>query len=270
MKTIQQIINESTINKRDTRHIIMHVLNINNTTLLTAGDTIVNERDLNKISNVISKVKAGMPLAYALGTASFMGMDFYVNNNVLIPRPETEQLVEEAIAHINKTDATTVLDMCTGSGCIVVSLAHFANVTGIGADISAHALEVAGKNATSHNVANKVTFVQTNMFQNISTKVDLIVSNPPYIPTHEMLDLDSTVADHEPHLALHGGDSGLHFYEIIAQQGGNYLTTNGAIFLEIGYNQGESIKNIFEAVGYKKIEIKKDYAGHDRMAMIYS
>jgi release factor glutamine methyltransferase len=269
MKAIKQIIDNAKINKRDAKYVLMHLLKLDSTAVVIQNNNIVDETNIQKFEQISAQISQGIPLAYAINNASFMGLDFYVDQNVLIPRPETEQLVEVIINYTNQIKAQTVLDMCTGSGCILVSLLHFTNLTGIGADISKKALSIAKQNAIANNVESKATFIQTDMFANINNTVDIIVSNPPYIPTHEMLTLESNVLDHEPHLALHGGQTGLDFYEIIAKQAKQYLTKNGAIFLEIGYNQGDDIIKLFKSVGYANVEIAKDYAKHDRIAKIY-
>lgn len=268
MKNISELIQYSNINKRDARYILMCTLNIDNNTILTNSDTLVSDDDVAKFNSLIEQVSNGIPIAYVVSKALFMGLNFYINNNVLIPRQETEQLVEEAIYYIKRSRVKSVLDMCTGSGCILISIAYFTNIIGIGADISHNAIKVANKNANINNLQSRLTFIQGDLFENIKTKSDIIICNPPYIPTKHINFLEDSVKCYEPHISLDGGLDGLLFYNKIAEQASNYLFLNGIIFLEIGYNQANEVKRIFYEKGYASVIIKKDYAGHDRIAII--
>lgn len=196
-----------------------------------------------------------------------MWLSFFVDENVLIPQPDTEILVEEAIKYANQIkENVEILDMCTGSGCIGVALAkHVKNAKVTLVDISTKALEVAKKNAKENEVKEKVNFIQSDMFENIKSKFDVIVSNPPYIKTKVINELDLQVQN-EPHLALDGGENGLKFYEILINEAPKYLKENGKIFLEIGYDQKKEVEELARnSKFYKEIETVKDLANNDRV-----
>lgn len=202
-----------------------------------------------------------------------MGLEFYVNRNVLIPRQDTEILVEEVMRHLH--DGMRILDMCTGSGCILLSLLYYSNdCTGLGVDISPEALETAVQNAKKLNAGKAaegkrelhVDFMQSNLFGDLKPEVyDFIVSNPPYIKSGVIDTLMPEVKDHEPHLALDGREDGLYFYREILEQAGNYLTRGGMLFFEIGHDQGQAVKELMKAAGYAEVEVMQDFAGLDRV-----
>ena len=194
-----------------------------------------------------------------------MGLKFVVDENVLIPRQDTEFVVEEAMRYIQ--DSTSILDMCTGSGCIILSLLHYTNhCTGVAVDISEKALEVAKENAKVLK-EERVTFVQSDLFCNVdkAKKFDYIISNPPYIESAVIQTLEPEVKKYEPLLALDGMEDGMHFYRQIIEQAPKYLNRGGMLFLEIGYNQAESVKQLLEEANFIQIQVKKDYAGLERM-----
>lgn len=223
----------------------------------------------------IQELIQGKPLQYITNHQGFMGLDFYVDENVLIPQPDTEILVEEAIKKINeikKVKNIKVLDLCTGSGAIAVSIKKYAdnskkNVEVYASDISENAIKIANKNAKRNNV--KINFILSDMFKKIKEKdFDIILSNPPYIET-TTIDTLSKEVQNEPYIALNGGEDGLEFYRIIAKNGYNYLTKNGSILLEIGYNQKEKVIQIFDDTKkYSEIKNKKDLSGNDRLIEI--
>ena len=195
-----------------------------------------------------------------------MKLSFYVDENVLIPRPDTEILVEEAISICKKNNYTKILDLCTGSGAIAVSLAKYLeNVDITAVDISNNALKIAKRNARSNNVEEKITFIESDLFDNLSNnKYDIIVSNPPYIKKEEINYLDKEVK-REPRLALDGGMDGLDFYRKIAQNAFKYLNNKGTLCLEIGFNQKEKVINLLKKEGkYTNIYCKKDLGQNDR------
>ena len=203
-----------------------------------------------------------VPLQHLTGVQDFMGFSFYVNEDVLIPRQDTETLVEEVLKAV--TPGMEVLDLCTGSGCIAVSLAKFvpgAKVQGV--DISPEALKVSEENARRNGV--KVHFFLSDMFGQVEGKFDVIVSNPPYIPTGEIQGLMPEVKDFEPHLALDGKEDGLWFYWILAGEGKKYLKPKGTLMVEIGCDQGKDVSRIFKDNGYCDIKVIKDLAGLDRV-----
>jgi release factor glutamine methyltransferase len=205
------------------------------------------------------------PAAYITGLAGFMDFEFKVNKNVLIPRPETEILVETALKLAKKENKNSALDLCTGSGCIAVSLAKLGKFKDITAsDISGNALEIAKENARINNVLD-ISFVKSDVFNEISSKnFDIIVSNPPYV-SHEEYDALEPELKYEPEIALTAEDGGLFFYKKIAGKADKYLNDNGFILTELNACKVSEIKQIFSTGGYKNIEIIKDYAGLPRI-----
>ena len=211
---------------------------------------------------LLEKRAERIPLQYFTGEQDFMGLNFKVNPGVLIPRQDTETLVEEVLKAV--TPGMEVLDLCTGSGCIAVSLAKFvpgAKVQGV--DISPEALKVSEENARRNGV--NVHFFLSDMFGQVEGKFDVIVSNPPYIPTGEIQGLMPEVKDFEPHLALDGKEDGLWFYRILAGEGKKYLKPKGTLMVEIGCDQGKDVSRIFKDNGYCDIKVIKDLAGLDRV-----
>lgn len=204
-----------------------------------------------------------VPLQQITGYQYFYGRRFSVNEHVLIPRQDTECLVEETLKKVKSGDR--VLDLCTGSGCIAVTIAKEKKVTVVGTDISAQALEIAGKNAGDLDA--EVQFACGDLFEAVEGEFDCIVSNPPYIPAGEIEHLMPEVRDHEPVSALDGSEDGLFFYRKIAQQAPEFLKPGGWLFFEIGYDQGITVPEIMQQAGFKKIEVKKDLAGHDRVVL---
>ena len=220
--------------------------------------------------DAIDKIIKGMPIQYITNKQEFMKLDFYVDENVLIPQPDTEIIVENVINNctLNKNlETIEILDLCTGSGAIGISLAKYINNSKIYAtDISNKALQIAKLNAEKNLVHKKMEFILSNMFENLTNKYfDIIVSNPPYIKTNEIKSLDKDVQN-EPILALDGGEDGLSFYKIIAKNAFKYLNENGKLYLEIGYNQKEDVINIFEQTEkYTNIKCVQDLAKNDRV-----
>lgn len=215
----------------------------------------------------IEKLEKGIPLQHITHRQEFMKMNFYVNKNVLIPRPDTEVLVEETIKIAKKIKAKKILDLCTGSGAIAISLAKYIENSRITAiDISEKALEVAKKNAKSNEVENKISFLKSDLFKNLpKEKYDIIVSNPPYIKREIIKTLDEEVRQ-EPLMALDGGWDGLDFYRKIIQQAYEFLKYNGYLCLEIGYDQKIDVIDLIEQEEkYVDIYGKKDLYGNDRV-----
>ena len=204
---------------------------------------------------------SGKPLWYIVGDTEFYGYTIKVDNRVLIPRPETEELCEYAISQLSEGDR--VLDLCTGSGAIAITLAKKTKAEVYASDISLEALALATENATL-NQAN-VTFIESDLFSQIEGQFNVIISNPPYIPTADIEELEVSVKDYEPRLALDGGADGLDYYRKIASLAKEYLVGGGYLFMEFGINQATDVKEILMQEGYSEIEVKKDLCGKERM-----
>ncbi len=214
----------------------------------------------------IKKMESGIPLQYIVGNVDFYGLNFIVNENVLIPRFETELLVEKTISYINKyfTNDLKIVDLGTGSGCIAITLSKKLNVRVDAVDISASALEVAKKNNIINNT--NVNFYLGNMLEPLSKKYDVIISNPPYIAYDE--EIMNIVKNNEPSIALYADNNGLYYYEEIIKNCKNYLNENGLLAFEIGYMQASSIKELAKKYLNKEAIIEKDYSNKDRFAFI--
>lgn len=224
------------------------------------------------------------PVAYIIGEQSFMGLPFVVSEDVLIPEQDTENMVEEALRHLE--DGSRILDLCTGSGCILLSLLQYSNgCVGVGTDISGRALEIAEKNAQALGLAERSVWLQGDLFEALDSlpdsslspfssplffrkpvRFDMIISNPPYIRTDVIETLAPEVRCAEPRLALDGGADGLDFYRRIIRQAPAHLVIGGRLMLEIGYDQAQAVSGLLEDAGYYDIEIIKDYGGNDRIA----
>ncbi len=245
--------------------IIMEVMGISRVKLLTYPEMEISDKEYSEIQKMTELRLKDMPIQYILGHCEFMGMEFMVNENTLIPRGDTEILVEQAIATINDSGFNSVLDIGTGSGAIAVSIAKYtkANVTAV--DISKGAIETAIKNAKNNNVC--VNFIESDLFENVEGSFDVIVSNPPYIETEIISTLDEQVKNYEPLMALDGGEDGLIFYKKIVQNCHKYINDGGYIMFEIGYNQGKELTEILESADFCHIQVKKDLAGLDRLVI---
>ena len=215
---------------------------------------------LTEYERVLEKRAEHVPLQYITGEQEFMGMTFKVNSNVLIPRQDTETLVEETLKVIEPQ--MEVLDLCTGSGCILLSILKNApTVRGTGSDVSKQALLVAKENAKLHDL--EAEWVRGNLFDNVSGSYDVIVSNPPYIAQTEIPRLMPEVAQFEPIQALDGGVDGLDFYRKITEEAPQYLKENGYLFFEIGYDQGQEVQRLMCEAGFTDVAVIKDLAGND-------
>ncbi len=246
----------------DARLLLEEICGTNRNYLLVHGDEVVTEEQNLSYVNWISRRKSRIPLQHILGYQEFMGLKFKVTPDVLIPRQDTEILVEEAMRYLH--DGMHVLDMCTGSGCILLSLLRYSNdCEGCGVDISEAALAVAKENATNLNL--EATFVQSNLFENVEGKYEIIVSNPPYIPTDVIPTLMEEVKDHEPVGALDGYGDGLYFYREIVKNAKDYLFPGGMLFFEIGCEQAEAVSSLMKEAGYQGVTVCKDLAGLDRV-----
>ncbi len=248
----------------DARLLLECVCGTNRNTLLVHGDREVSEEEAKRYHELLKVRAKRIPLQQIMGVQEFMGLEFQVNEHVLIPRQDTEILVEELLKHLH--DGMRILDMCTGSGCILISLLHFSNdCSGVGADISAEALAVARGNAQKLLSGKAVEFLHSNLFEKVTGSFEIIVSNPPYIRPDVIKTLMPEVKEHEPMLALDGGEDGLDFYREIVGVGKDYLTGGGMLFFEIGYDQGEDVAHLMEQAGFVDVNVVQDYAGLDRV-----
>lgn len=251
----------------------------NRNDLLAHGDRAVGPEEQKSYEGLLEMRSRRIPLQHLTGTQNFMGLDFLVDENVLIPRQDTEILVEEVLRHLH--DGMGLLDMCTGSGCILISLLYYSNnCQGVGADISKEALEIAEKNAKRllgdrdmgagsendyENGSGGCSFVQSDLFREVEGKFDIIVSNPPYVRSGDIPGLMPEVREHEPLQALDGGEDGLAFYRKILKESRAHLYGGGMLFFEIGYDQKEDVSRLMAEAGFLEVNAVKDYGGLDRV-----
>lgn len=246
------------------RILLQFVLKLDRSELTLRQEQEVEENKEKKYEKAIQKILEGVPLQYITKSQEFYGLTFYVDENVLIPQPDTETLVEEVLKIVQKENK--ILDICTGSGCIGIALAyHLKNAKIMMSDISRKALEIAKKNALTNQVLEQVELIESNLFEKIEGKFNIIVSNPPYIETNVIKTLSKQVQN-EPKLALDGGEDGLSFYRKLAKEAPKYLEKDGYLCIEIGYHQKEKIIELIKETGeFSKIEVKQDLAGNDRV-----
>ncbi len=248
----------------DAKVLLMFILNIDKVTLLTSNFDIDIDT-YNKYLDVLTRRANSEPVAYIVNYQEFMALPFYVDDNVLIPRGDTEILVEEAIELIKEHKFTTMLDLCTGTGAIAISTVHYTGINATASDISPKCIEIATRNAKTNNLLDKIEFIESDLFTNINKKFDIIASNPPYISIDEMQDLMKDVVDYEPRLALTDEGDGLKFYKEIIKSSRDYLNDNGYILLEIGYNQKDDVEKILLQNGYNSVKVLMDLNGHNRV-----
>lgn len=269
----------------DARLLLEYICGTDRNELLVHGDREVEDGKRTAYEELLAGREKRIPLQYLTGVQVFMGLEFLVNEAVLIPRQDTEILVEEVLR--NLYDGMRILDLCTGSGCILISLLHYSNdCEGVGTDISAEALDMARQNAqkllgiqagagdaltfhgteeSAENRDGRISFIQGDLFEKVEGKFDIIVSNPPYICRNVIETLMPEVREHEPLLALDGGEDGISFYRRIMEECGSYLCGGGMLFLEIGYDQAADVRKLMEDAGFLEVSVVKDYGGQDRV-----
>ena len=248
----------------DSRLIFEYIAGIDRVKLTLEGDRELEPGIEEKLKAALAKRLTHMPVQYITGYQNFMGLEFMVSKDVLIPRMDTETLVEEVL-RLGLSNVR-VLDICTGSGCILLSILKYVyGSSGVGVDISDGALGVAKANSEALGI--DATFIKSDMFENIpkDERFDIVVSNPPYIRSDVIGTLMSEVKDYEPLLALDGSEDGLKFYRIIADEASEYLNNGGMLFLEIGYDQGAVVSALLSAAGFMDVEVIKDLSGLDRV-----
>ncbi len=222
----------------------------------------IEEEQLQEYLTLVKKRAERVPLQYITGEQVFMGLAFKVNSSVLIPRQDTELLVETALGVLQPD--MRVLDLCTGSGCILISLLHYAKeIAGVGSDVSKQALITAKENAKANDV--EAEWVRSDLFANLTGTFDVIVSNPPYIPTREIETLMPEVRDFEPVEALDGKEDGLFFYGRILTEGSGFLNPGGYLMFEIGHDQGEAVSALMKQAGYDQVRVIRDLSGLNRV-----
>ena len=276
----------------DARLLLEWVCGTDRNDLLVHGDAERSAGEQAAYERLIAARGERIPLQHLTGVQAFMGLEFAVDGHVLVPRQDTEVLVEEALRNLH--DGMRILDMCTGSGCILISLLHYSNdCQGVGADISPDALDAAKRNAERllgasacawiqdggdapkgmgaeasqgpEDRQGRISFLESDLFERVEGKFDLIVCNPPYIPSGEIPGLMPEVREHEPLSALDGGEDGLFFYRRIVEECRPHLCGGGMLFLEIGYDQGAAVSRLLEGNGFLEVAVAKDYAGLDRV-----
>ena len=253
--------------------LLSHVLSCQRIELYTTFDKIVDPTKLHELRALVKRCAEHEPVAYLVGRCEFYSMQIKVNSSCLIPRPETELLVERGIDFLRRREGEqVVLDLCTGSGCIAIAIAkNFPGCHVTATDISDEALSIADENIKAHNLVDRIRLMSGDLFDPIiegldEAKFDLIVCNPPYVTTAEMETLDKNVKDYEPHSALHAGPKGLDIYRRIFAQVDTFLKPNAALILEIGYAQGKTVRQLLEeTTTFEQIAVEKDRSDNDRI-----
>jgi release factor glutamine methyltransferase len=279
IRTINHVLQEATQRLKecgkqdaaiDARLLLSFLIDYDRVDLLVHGNDSIKQEDYLKYIELINLRINGVPLQHIIGEQDFMGVTFKVNQFTLIPRRETEELVELALDLLSKTNDQIVMDIGTGTGCIPITIALFnKKVTCLGVDISSDALEMARSNGVYNQVDDRITWLLSDVLNEVPNKyhhsVDMIISNPPYIKSEDVSSLMIEVKNYEPILALDGGKDGLDFYRRICSEGKKYLKPEGYILFEIGHDQKEDVMNILIENGFKQLGFKKDLSGLDRI-----
>lgn len=266
----KELIGITETNKLDAKLLLADVLKKDNLYLFMNRTEEVSVKYVEQYVDYISRRKSGEPLQYIIGSQEFMGLNFYVAPGVLIPRGDTEVLVELLIEELKDYKSPRILDIGTGSGAIHVALAHYlksAELTTV--DISEDAINIAKKNASDNNVSDRITYYLSDLFEALDKnyKFDVIVSNPPYIPTDVIEGLQTEVSVHEPKIALDGGKDGYDFYRRIILESNEYFKDYGILAFEVGHDQARYIKELCELASFNSVEIYKDLNGVERVVI---
>jgi release factor glutamine methyltransferase len=250
-------------------NLLAHVLKCKRLDLYLAFDRPLKEEEIDDYRELIRRRGASEPLQYIIGNVEFYGLNFKVNPSVLIPRPETELLIEKVLESLSKNDSLKILDIGTGSGNIAVSIAkHLPNAEIVAIDISDSAIQTAKENSELNNINGQINFCKLDIISGelqINNKFDLIVSNPPYVALKDYSDLSPELLNHEPRIALTDENDGLNYYRVISKKAKNLLKTGGKIFYEVGLGQSEVVQNLLKENNFNEIEIFKDYSNIDRV-----
>jgi release factor glutamine methyltransferase len=257
--------------RKEARSLLAHVMNIDSKLLITKPDQLVTESFANRLQELLDRRAAGEPAQYIIGSQDFYGRTFEVNSNVLIPRPETEGLIEATLDYLPSSASSWICDVGTGSGCIAITLLceRLASY-GIATDISRSALEVAQRNANAHNVGPRLSFIESDCFSAIERDqlFDVIVSNPPYVAGKMMPSLQREVRDHEPHIALSPGDDGLRIISRLITDAPRFLKRGGHLLMEIGFDQSEAVRDLIDRTDWNLIDILPDLQGIPRIVVL--
>jgi len=247
--------------KSDAFLLLSHVTNVDVASYYLDPDKEMTEEETARYEEFLERRSQRIPLQHITKEQEFMGYSFFVSQDTLIPRQDTEILVLEALNKLQGGE--TVLDLCTGSGCIIISLSKLQSIEATGSDISLAALNIAEKNGNKLGV--RVNFKKSNLFENITGRFDMIVSNPPYIKSQDIESLEKEVRLYDPRIALDGGADGLSFYKKVIPKAKSYLKQEGFLLLEIGADEAQDVKELLDIAGYHNIYVKKDLAGLDRV-----
>ncbi|MFP4589191.1 MAG: peptide chain release factor N(5)-glutamine methyltransferase [Candidatus Acetothermia bacterium] len=246
--------------------LLAHSLDVDRLDLYLEPDRPLTQEELDQFKPLIKQRREGTPIEYVIGKVNFMGLTLKIDKRGLIPRPETEELVEQVLSAHRPQKDLKVLDLGTGSGAIAIALAKFlVNPSITAVDIDPDTLSLAKDNAQLNSAADRITFLQSDWFAGVEGSFDLIVTNPPYVSARELEDLDPKIKDHEPLQALDGGRDGLESIDRIVRNSHKFVNESGYLYIEIGANQGRDVKRILRECDYSKVQLREDLAGRDRI-----
>lgn len=261
--------------EQEARWLIEHTLGLSSLTQAIERDRVLSRGEIEAVRTLVARRVSREPLQYLLGTQEFCGMEFVVTPAVLIPRPETEQLVEQVVRRLSPEQPATVVDACTGSGCIAVAIAHLRpHIRTVATDFSRASIEIARHNAVRHGVSARIEWLEGDLLtplagKNLEGAVDAIVSNPPYIAERDWAGLQPEVKHFEPRQALVAGPRGTEYHERLLCDAARYLTPGGALMMEIGMGQGPAVRRLVETIGgYESVQVLQDAAGIERVVIV--